>query len=54
MWAVVVVAEYGVRNVAVRYYLNRAVIVAELLLGDDVRVVAMNVAVDADNVVHDT
>ena len=50
--AVVVFAKDGVGNVAVGDNLDGAVVVAQLLLGDDVRVVAMDMAVDADNVIH--
>ena len=42
-----VVGEYGVGDAAVRDDLNRATIVVELLLCDDVRVVTMYVAVYA-------
>ena len=52
VWAVVVFAEDGVGNIAMRDNLDGAVVVAQLLLGDDVRVVAMDMAVDADNVIH--
>ena len=50
--AVVVFAEDSVGNIAMCDNLNRAVVVAQLLLGYDVRVVAVYVAVDADDVVH--
>jgi hypothetical protein len=52
MWAVVVFSEDCVGNIAMRNNLNGAVVVAQLLLGDDIRVVAVYVAVDADDVVH--
>ena len=48
-----VFAKYGVGNVAVCDNLYGAVVVAKLLLGDDVRVVAMHMAVDADDVIND-
>ena len=41
------------RNVAVRYDLDRAVVVLQLLGRDDVRVVAMNGAIDANNALYD-
>lgn len=53
MGAVVVLAEDGVGNIAMRDNLYGAVVVAQLLLGDDVRVVAVDMAVDADDIVHD-
>ena len=49
---VVMLTKDGVGNIAVGDNLDRAVVVAELLLCDDVRVVAVNMAVDADDVVH--
>lgn len=52
--ALLVLAEDGVGNIAVRYELYRAVVVAQLLLGDDVRIVAMHVAVDTYDATHDT
>ena len=53
MGAVVVLAEDGVGNVTVGDNLYGAVVVAQLLLGDDIGVVAVHMAVDADDVVHD-
>ena len=44
--------ENRVRNVAVSNDLNRAVVVVELLGSDDVRRVAMNVPIDADDTLH--
>ena len=49
----VVVRKHGVRNRAVRYELYRAAVVVELLLCDDVRVVAMHRAIYADNALYD-
>lgn len=46
--------EDGMWNIAVGDQLNRAVVVTELLLGDDVRLVAMYVAVDAHYATHNT
>ena len=53
MGAVVVLAEDGVGDITMGDDLYGAVVVAELLLGDDVRVVAVDMAVDADDVVND-
>lgn len=47
-----VLAEDGVGDITVGDNLDGAVVVAELLLGDDVRVVAVDMAVDADDVIH--
>ena len=47
-----VLAKNGVGNIAVGDNLNGAVVVAQLLLGDYIRVVAVYMAVDADDVVH--
>ena len=47
--ALLVLAEDGVGNVTVRDNLYRTVIASQLLLGDDVRVVTMDVVVDADD-----
>lgn len=47
-----VCAEDGVGNVAVRNKLYGAVVVAQLLLGDYIRVVTVHVAVDADDVTN--
>ena len=44
-----VLAKNCMRYVAVRDKLYWAVVVAQLLLGDDVRVVTMDVVVDADD-----
>ena len=52
--AVMMLAKNRMWYVTVRNKLNRAVVVAELLLGDDIRVVAMHVAVDAHNATHNT
>ena len=49
-----VLAEDGVGKVTVGDHLYGAVVVAQLLLGDDIGVVAVHMAVDADDVVHDT
>ena len=45
-------AKNGVGNIAVGDNLDGAVVVAQLLLGDYVRVVAVHMTVDADDVVH--
>jgi hypothetical protein len=50
----VVLAKNGVWNIAVGDNLNRAVVVAELLLCDYVGVVAVNMSVDADDVAYYT
>ena len=47
-----VLAKYGVRHLSVRDYLDGAVVVLELLLGDDVRVVAVDGAVDTDDTLY--
>lgn len=47
--ALLVLAEDGVGDVTVRDNLYRTVIASQLLLGDDVRVVTMDVVVDADD-----
>ena len=47
--ALLVFAKDGVGNVTVRDNLYRTVIASQLLLGDDVRVVTMDVVVDADD-----
>ena len=47
-------AENCVGHLAVRDYLYRAVVVLELFLGDDVRVVAMHRAIDAYDALHNT
>ena len=44
--------QYGVWNVPVRKHLNRAVVVAQLLLGEDVGVVAMYTFVDAEDALY--
>ena len=49
----VVPAQDGVGDVAVREELDRTPVVAQLLLVDDVGVVAVYVAVDADDIFHD-
>ena len=49
-----VVAEHRMRYVAVRYDLNGAVVVAQLLGSDDIRVVAVYVAVYAYDGLDDT
>ena len=54
VWAIVVLAEDGVWNVAMSNQLNRTVVVAKLLLGDDIRLVAMYVAVDTHNAAYNT
>ena len=54
VWAIVVFAEDGVWNVAMSNQLNRAIVVAQLLLGDDIRLVAMYVAVDTHNAAYNT
>jgi hypothetical protein len=54
VWTSVVLAQNGVWNIAVGDNLNRAVVVAELLLSDYVGVVAVNVPIDADNVAYYT
>lgn len=51
--AVVVLAEDRVGDITVGDNLYGAVVVAQLLLGDDIRVVAVDMAVDADDIVHD-
>ena len=48
----VVFSEYGMGNITMCYYLKWAVVVAQLLLGDYVRVVAMHVAIYAYDVAH--
>ena len=48
-----VVLQHGVGNVPVRHELDGAVVVAQLLLGDDVRTVAVHAAVHADDLLHD-
>ena len=48
----VVVGEDGVGDVAVRDNLNGAVVAEKLLLGEDVGVVAVHTAVDADDGIH--
>ena len=45
--------ENRVRHVTVSNDLNRTIIVVELLGRNDVRCVAMNVAIDADDVLND-
>ena len=50
----VVMLQNRVRNVSVRDNLDRAVVVLQLLGGDDVRVVAMNGAIHADNALYHT
>jgi hypothetical protein len=52
MWAVVMLTQYGMRNVAVRDELYWAVIVAQLLLGNYVGVVAVDMTIDAHNASH--
>ena len=47
-----VAAQHGVRYVAVRDELDRAAVVAQLLLVDDVRIVPVNMTVDADDALH--
>ena len=47
-----VFSKYGVGYVAVCDYLYGAVVVAKLLLGNDIRVVAVHMAVDANDVVY--
>ena len=54
VWAIVVFAKYGVWNVAMCHQLDRAVVVAKLLLGDDIRLMAMYVAVDTHNTAYNT
>ena len=54
MGAMVVLTEDSVGNVTVGDNLYGAVVVAQLLLGDDIGVVAVHMAVDADDVVHNT
>ena len=48
----VVFSQYGVGNITMCYYLYRTVVVAQLLLGDYIRVVTMYVAVYAYDVAH--
>lgn len=48
-----VVFQHGVGDVPVRYQLNRAVVVAQLFLGQNVRTVAVDLPVDADDLLHD-
>lgn len=48
-----VVLQHGVWDVAVREELDRAVVVAQLLLGEDVRPVAVHPAVHADDLLDD-
>lgn len=50
----VVMLQDRVWNVSVRDNLDRAVVVLQLLGSDDVRVVAMNGAIHADNALHHT
>lgn len=45
--------QHRVGNVPVRHELNGAVIVAQLLFGDDVRAVAVYAAVHADDLLYD-
>ena len=52
VWAMVVFSEYGVGNITMCYYLKWAVVIAQLLLGDYIRVVAMHVAINAYDVAH--
>ena len=47
------VLQYGVGDMPVRYQLDRAVVVAQLLLGQYVRAVAVNLSVDTDDLLHD-
>ena len=47
-----VVLQYGVGYVTVRYDLNGAVVVAQLLLGENIRVVTMCCAINADDTLH--
>lgn len=54
VWAVLVLTQNRVRNIAVRDNLNRAVVVAQLLLGDYVRIVAVNMAIYADDATNNT
>ena len=51
---VVMLAQDCMRNIAMRYNLNRAVVVAQLLLGNDIRIVAMNMAIDTHDALHNT
>jgi hypothetical protein len=53
MGLVVVMLQNCVWNVSVRDNLDRAVVVFQLLGGNDVRVVAMNGAIDAYNALYD-
>ena len=50
---VVMMLQNRMRNITVRDNLNRAVVVLQLLGCDDVRVVAMNGAIDANNALYD-
>ena len=50
--ALVVLAKYSVGYMSVRDNLYRTVVVAQLLLGDDVRLVAVYVAVDTHNALN--
>lgn len=50
----VMMFQNSVWNVSVRDNLDRAVVVLQLLGSDDVRVVAMNGAIHADNALHHT
>ena len=49
----VVVGEDGVGDVSVGYNLDGAVVAAQLLLCEDVGVVAVHMAIDADNGIHE-
>ena len=53
MWAAVMFAQYGVGDVAVRYYLYGAVVVTQLLLCYYVRVVAVYMTIYTDYALHD-
>ena len=44
-----VMFQYGVRNVPVRYYLYRTVVVSQLLVCQHIRAMPMHVPVDTDN-----
>ena len=47
-------AKHRMRHLAVRDYLYRAVIVFELLLGNDIRIMAMHRAINTDDTLHHT
>ena len=46
--------KHRMRHLAVGNKLNRAVVIAELLLGDDVRIVPVDITIHTNDISHDT